>query len=245
MVIKLTLKFSGNLVDTYKLDKDLIIIGRDPSCDLVLDNLGVSRQHAQIQNNGGVYVLSDMGSNNGTFVGGTRITQHNLNQGDEFSIGKFLVEVDLGKPKVAAPAVREASPPTSNPELTLAVDAREMEMMQRERASKLKAYISFPGPSGKKVNQPIVKTTTFFGKAVTCDFNVHGFFIYPKHALIVRDQNGFRLVNLAPHRVTRLNDKIVDDERLQNSDKFIIGRTVFEFYVGVPPSDKVVGGPKA
>jgi pSer/pThr/pTyr-binding forkhead associated (FHA) protein len=240
-VIKLTLKFSGNLVDTYKFDKDTIIIGRDPGCDVVLDNLGVSRQHSQIVNHEGIYILSDMGSNNGTFVAGQRITQHNLNQGDEFSIGKFLVEVDLGRAKAPAVAVREAAP-TSNPELTLAVDAREMEMMQRERASKLKAYIAFMGHSSKKVNQPIVKTTTFFGKAVTCDFNCHGFFIYPKHALIVRDQNGFRLVNLAPHRVTRLNDKIVDDERLQNGDKFRIGGMLFEFFVGVPPSDKVAAG---
>lgn len=239
-MIKLTLRFSGNLVDTYRLDNETIVIGRDPSCDIVLDNLGVSRQHAEITESQGVYTLHDLGSNNGTFVHGQRITSHNLNNGDEFSIGKFHIEVDLGA--ASAPKVRKEPVAQSvNPELTLAVDAREMEMMQRERSSKLKAYISYTAPSGKKMNQPIVKTTTFFGKALSCDFNVNGFFIYPKHALIVRDNNGFRLVNLAPHRVTKLNAKVVDDERLQNNDKFKIGGHIFEFYVGVPPSDKVRG----
>ena len=237
-MIKLTLKFSGNLIDTYKFDKEQIIIGRDPSCDVVLDNLGVSRQHASIQNHQGVYILHDMGSNNGTFVLGNKVTAHNLNQGDEFSIGKFNIEVDLGRAAAAVVAAKPEVAPSVNPEMTLAVDAREMEMMQRERASKLKAYIGFISPGGKKTNQPIVKTTTFFGKAVTCDFPVRGFLLYPKHALIVRDNNGFRLINLAPHRVTKLNNKIVDDERLQNGDKFTIGKNLFEFFVGVPPSDK-------
>ena len=119
--------------------------------------------------------------------------------------------------------------------------AEEIRVYQRERASKLKAYITYVAPSGKKMNQPIVKTTTFFGKAMSCDFNCTGFFIYPKHALIVRDNNGFRLVNLAPHRMTRLNQKVVDDERMQNGDKFFIGRNLFEFFVGIPPSDRVRG----
>jgi pSer/pThr/pTyr-binding forkhead associated (FHA) protein len=237
-MIKITLKFSGNLVDTYRFDKDQILIGRDPTCDVVLDNLGVSRQHAQITHHGGVYILQDLGSNNGTFLGGQRVKSHNLNNADEFSIGKFHLEVDLGG--AAKPAVQpEVQKAAVNPEMTLAVDAKEMEMMQRERASKLKAYITYTAPSGKKMNQPIVKTTTFFGKALSCDFTCTGIFIYPKHALIVRDNNGFRLVNLAPHRITKLNKKPVDDERMQNGDKFFIGGNLFEFYVGVPPSDKV------
>ncbi len=239
-MIKLTLRFSGNLVDKFQFDKDLIVIGRNSTCDLVLDNLGVSREHAQIERNAGVYILHDLGSNNGTFVNGKKVDQYNLNTGDEFSIGKYAVEVDLGlggKPqtqKRVAPAPLAAA--GASPDLTLAVDAREMEMMQRERASKLKAYITYLAPSGKKQNQPVVKTITFFGKAVSCDFNVGGWFIYPKHAALVRDNNGFRLINLAPRRITKLNDKEMDDERLQHGDKFRIGKMIFEFYVGVPPS---------
>lgn len=245
MGIKLTVRFGGEHVKTYNLDDDLILIGRDPDCTVHIDNLGVSRKHAKVEHEGAVYVLTDLASNNGTFLRGERINSHNLNHGDEFSLGKFVVEVDLGRARVAkiekpAPAVGDLA----NPELTLAVDAKEMELMQRERASRLKAYISYVAPSGRKENQPVQKTTTVFGKARAADFPCVGWRIQQKHALVVRDNNGFRLINVSDRKPTYLrgandkNWKLVDDERLNNGDIFKIGRIEFEFFFGIPPSQK-------
>ncbi len=248
-MIKLTVRFGGELVKKYELEQQLITIGRDPDCEVHIDNLGVSRKHAQIEHQGGVFVLTDLASNNGTFVRGDRIVTYNLNHGDEFNIGKFVIEVDLGKAAMAAAKKVEAPKDLANPELTLAVDAKEMEQMQRERASRLKAYIAYVAPSGRKENQAIQKTTTIVGKARACDFAVSGFWVYPKHALIIRDNNGFRLMNFAPRAPTQLrgqNDKrwkIVDDERLNNGDVFKVGKWEFEFYFGIPPSQKTKGGP--
>jgi pSer/pThr/pTyr-binding forkhead associated (FHA) protein len=245
MSIKLVVRFGGELVKTYNLDDETILIGRDPDCTVHVDNLGVSRKHAKIESNGPVYVLTDLASNNGTFVRGDRVTQHNLNHGDEFSIGKFTIECDLGKQRAAK--VEKPDPTVgdmANPELTLAVDAKEMEMMQRERASRLKAYISYKAPSGRKENQPVQKTTTVFGKARAADFPVAGWRLQQKHALLVRDNNGFRLINVSDKKPTYLrgandkNWKIVDDERLNNGDIFKIGRIEFEFFFGIPPSQK-------
>lgn len=245
MPIKLVVRFSGEHVKTYTTEDDVIILGRDPDCTVHIDNLGVSRKHAKVEKAGGIYVLTDLASNNGTFVRGDRITQYNLNHGDEFNVGKFTIEVDLGKPRVAKIEKPEPSAgDMANPELTLAVDAKEMEMMQRERASRLKAYISYKAPSGRKENQPLQKTTTIFGKARAADFPVAGWRIQQKHALLVRDNNGFRLINVSERKPTYLrgssdtNWKLVDDERLNNGDIFKIGRAEFEFFFGIPPSQK-------
>jgi pSer/pThr/pTyr-binding forkhead associated (FHA) protein len=247
MPIKLVVRFSGEHVKTYSLEDESIILGRDPDCTVHIDNLGVSRKHAKIEKgSGGIYILTDLASNNGTFVRGDRVTQYNLNHGDEFNIGKFTIEVDLGKPRAVKVEKPEAAPggDMANPELTLAVDAKEMEMMQRERASRLKAYVSYLAPSGRKENQPLQKTTTIFGRARAADFPVSGWRIQQKHALLVRDNNGFRLINVSDKKPTYLRGssdtawKLVDDERLNNGDVFKIGKTEFEFFFGIPPSQK-------
>jgi DNA-binding winged helix-turn-helix (wHTH) protein len=50
------------------------ILGRDPSCDVFVDVVGVSRRHATIAIANDRIILTDLGSKNGTFAGGTRIT---------------------------------------------------------------------------------------------------------------------------------------------------------------------------
>lgn len=242
-MIKMVVRFGGDLVKNCEFEQETILIGRDPDCDVHIDNLGVSRKHAKVEQQGDIYVLTDLASNNGTFVRGDRIVSYNLNHGDEFSIGKFTIAVDLGK-QATAPKVQKPVDNLANPELTLAVDAKDMEMMQRERASRLKAYIAYLAPSGRKEQQPIQKTTTFFGKLRSCDFPTHGWFLAPRHALIVRDNNGFRLINVSAKKPAQLrgaNDKtwkIVDDERLNNGDVFRIGKSEFEFFFGIPASTK-------
>jgi serine phosphatase RsbU (regulator of sigma subunit) len=59
----------------YKVDRDLMIIGRNPDCDLVLEPKSVSRKHAAIIRKGGDYVIKDLGSTRGTLVGGVRVTE--------------------------------------------------------------------------------------------------------------------------------------------------------------------------
>ena len=78
---------SGKPAQTVTLDRT-ITIGRSPANELVLAEAKVSRQHAQIQVLGDKYVLLDLESSNGTFIGDKKITEHLLSPGDEIRIGK-------------------------------------------------------------------------------------------------------------------------------------------------------------
>jgi len=60
--------------------------------DIVLDDAQVSRQHAVIRRSGDVFALIDHGSANGTFIGGQRVNEHGLKDGDSFTIGKYTFE---------------------------------------------------------------------------------------------------------------------------------------------------------
>jgi hypothetical protein len=64
-------------------------IGRSPDCDIFLDDVTVSRQHAVIRRNDGSFVIEDQGSLNGTFVNRRRIESAELADGDELQIGKY------------------------------------------------------------------------------------------------------------------------------------------------------------
>lgn len=74
----------------FKMQKDQVTIGRNPSvCDLVLDETGIGRMHAEIHHNQGQYYIKDNQSLNGTFVNGKRITSNQyfqLNTGDLIQI---------------------------------------------------------------------------------------------------------------------------------------------------------------
>lgn len=59
----------------FKIDRDVMIIGRNPDCDLVLEPKSVSRRHAAIVHRSGDYLLKDIGSTRGTYVNGLRLTQ--------------------------------------------------------------------------------------------------------------------------------------------------------------------------
>ena len=64
-------------------------IGRSPECDIFLDDVTVSRNHAVLVEHDGKYTVEDQGSLNGTFVNRKRIDSAPLEEGDELQIGKY------------------------------------------------------------------------------------------------------------------------------------------------------------
>jgi phosphoserine phosphatase RsbU/P len=75
-IVPLLQVVSGPLAGrVFKIDRDVMIIGRNPDCDLVLEPKSVSRRHAALVNRSGEYVLKDIGSTRGTYVNGLRLTE--------------------------------------------------------------------------------------------------------------------------------------------------------------------------
>jgi hypothetical protein len=68
---------------------DQTTIGRSPDCDIFLDDVTVSRNHAVLLKRGQAFVIEDQGSLNGTFVNRHRVDSAELEDGDEVQIGKY------------------------------------------------------------------------------------------------------------------------------------------------------------
>ena len=76
----------------YPLEAPEIIIGRDASNGVAINDAEVSRKHAKLNLHGSAYVIQDLGSTNGTFINGQRITGTQvLNLGDTVSFGENIV----------------------------------------------------------------------------------------------------------------------------------------------------------
>ncbi len=79
------------------LDTDLVTIGRHPESDIFLDDITVSRRHAEIHRTEHGHDVFDAGSLNGTYVNRELAERSPLADGDELQVGKFkLVYVALG-----------------------------------------------------------------------------------------------------------------------------------------------------
>ncbi len=78
-----------NLGARYALDTDRITVGRHPDSEIFLDDITVSRKHAELVHTGSHYTLCDTGSLNGTYLNGKCIDKADLDDGDELQIGKF------------------------------------------------------------------------------------------------------------------------------------------------------------
>jgi pSer/pThr/pTyr-binding forkhead associated (FHA) protein len=90
------LMINNTVLKEFIIDQDEIIIGRDADCDIQIDNIAVSREHARITKALENYFVEDMGSKNGTFVNGQKVLKKLIDTGDEITIGKYFLKIYFG-----------------------------------------------------------------------------------------------------------------------------------------------------
>jgi pSer/pThr/pTyr-binding forkhead associated (FHA) protein len=87
----------------FLLDTDVVTVGRHPDSDIFLDDISVSRRHATFTRTANGYVISDLGSLNGSYINRDRIDSDVvLSGGDEVQIGKYRLIFFSGVPRSGA-----------------------------------------------------------------------------------------------------------------------------------------------
>jgi hypothetical protein len=89
-----------NAGSRFLLDSDFTSAGRHPDSDIFLDDVTVSRRHAEFYRHGDRFTVRDVGSLNGTYVNRERIEEAELFGGDEVQIGKFRLLFMTRSPEV-------------------------------------------------------------------------------------------------------------------------------------------------
>ena len=82
----------------YALDEPVVTAGRHPDSMIFLDDITVSRRHAEVRRVEGGYEVADVGSLNGTYLNRERVERAPLHDGDELQIGTFKLLFLAGRP---------------------------------------------------------------------------------------------------------------------------------------------------
>lgn len=126
--------------------KPPMTLGRSRDADLTLRHALISRKHCEISEANGQFVVRDLGSLNGTFVGGQRINEAPIKDGDELIVGSLTFRVHVGGevvPALTEPAAHGAIPQGVDPETGLQflepVEAAETVPIEQVPATQLPA----------------------------------------------------------------------------------------------------------
>ena len=96
-----------------EFEQERTLVGRDPSCTVVLDDKSVSRRHVIVERRGASWCVVDQGSANGTFVDGQQVAEAELRDGQELRLGTLplAVEVESDMPQTVLMSSPELPPP--------------------------------------------------------------------------------------------------------------------------------------
>ena len=143
-LLNLTVEFSGKLVRQYTLgDERKVLVGRSSECDVVIDNLGVSRTHCELFWAGHCWVVQDLHSNNGTLVNNKKIVTHNVNDGDEIAISKFKLTCKLPQQEDLEFQIEAPAKSQGYGESTIPIDQRGK---AAKPETKVKGFVTVEGP---------------------------------------------------------------------------------------------------
>lgn len=210
-------------ITKYRIKGRPVRVGRVPENDIVINNLGVSRRHAEIIEENGKYYIQDLGSVNGTYVNGQKVEKDLLNDKDEILIGKH--KIIFQHPQIAAMSEMKAQIQESQ---TVMMDPEAVKKMRETMAS---APAKIVLPDGQSIQ--IVKPKTVIGNGPVADIKLNDKSIAPEQVQILKDSNGYKLVHLSNVAATIVNGKMINDScQLTDDSSIQIGRTNLFFRLG-------------
>ena len=115
--------YTNGTRNEVELEGTSIIVGRDPSCDLVLNDVRCSRRHAVIEAGPDGLAVRDNGSANGVFVNGKKVDRVPLAEGDTIRLGEVIINV---LPDEILPTVAMSVPDLEDVESTEPIERPEM-----------------------------------------------------------------------------------------------------------------------
>jgi pSer/pThr/pTyr-binding forkhead associated (FHA) protein len=218
---EVTLYLGEKLLRTYSLAKGELTVGRNPDRDILIENAGVSRRHATIRWDGGQALVEDLGSANGTYVNGQKVTRQILQDGDEILVLKHRLLFRLPKGKPAA----KLEPMLDAGQTTMFIQpgvVPQVVTAKSEAAAKLRPRLILPDLKKVALSEG---EEILLGSGSDCRIQLSGIFVAKAHAKILSDREGqFKIVHLSGVTGTRVNGEKIRERLLKHGDEIEIGK---------------------
>jgi pSer/pThr/pTyr-binding forkhead associated (FHA) protein len=226
MMPEIIVKYEDKVIEKFITEKKRVTIGRTPDNDIILDNRGVSRRHAQIEFGENQAVIIDNESLNGTFVNSSRVSEEVLKNSDTITIGKYTMIYHVNAEKTLSPFEADGTMvlQTKKQRELLAKDERNRQLLADVGSSILL------GENGVDFDQyAISRNVITIGKSSLANVKAKGMFLSGIQAKIVLEEDGYWIVNLGKKGKTKINGEEIDRYMLRNDDIIQIGKSVYRF----------------
>lgn len=223
---EIIVKFNDKVIERVVTEKKRISVGRTKDNDIVLENRGVSRKHAQIEFNNDAAVVIDNESLNGTFVNNRRVSEELLRDNDSITIGKYCLEYhqNINSPD-----------PVNELDGTMVLKTKqqkklmENDKIDRHIVSRVGGSV-IVGLDNTDISQyRLDREVTTLGKAKFVHIRARGFMLSGIQAKIVKDGDVYSVVNLGRKGKIKVNGEPIDRTQLKNGDILQVGKSTFRF----------------
>ena len=214
-----------NIKEGWKLT-----IGRGADADVIVDNTAISRKHTCLELRDGRYILTDLGSLNGTFVNGNKIEgEVIITENDVIGIGKFtLSEAEGGERSMTSSY--GAHPDTEDRTIIVGA-AGHLDAEKDAQSKKSEPQLTLIQGNGTPETISLKgKNSIKIGKSPSCDMILSGMFIADAQCYIVRDNDSYKIIPQKSWARTFLNGVRIKDEcPLRKGDIIKIRSTKIQF----------------
>ncbi len=231
-MFRVTLVEGEDELAEFTFDQEVVTIGRDRHCDIIVANARASRYHATIERTHRGYVLADLSSHNGTFVHGKRVRHHRLDDEDAFSIARqtfrFLQtestdELDELEEELSFSS-SQSQPVVIEPGLETEPD---LDVVLQEIKASPPARLVQLAPTRRVFD--IDGERVVIGRNAASEIRLHGLLVPHQAAVLVREDDAYRVLGVS--RRFRLNGRRAEGVALKDGDLLTIGRHRFRYVI--------------
>lgn len=226
---EIIVKLGDNVIQRYLFCQDRLTVGRSQECDIMIENLAISRLHAVIEREGESYFVADQNSSNGTLINGTRVKRAQVVNRDVIGLGKYQLyffDTRAGDEK------RRAMP--SDQERTMLVPAD---------SEPLPPEVVVTRGKQKGMRFRLAAPSVTIGRATDNMIRLTDWFVSGNHAVIELRGDEYVLRDLGSLCHTKLNGETIKESKLCGGDRIKLAPTV-EIEFLAPETAKPMARPR-